>query len=63
MEALLILISTVSGVALKTLWDSYIKNKQAQEFESWKIKIKTLENMLSKFYWPIYLRLQRDNVV
>jgi hypothetical protein len=51
------------GYALRTLWDSYIKRRDFIHAESWKIKAEFFEERLSKFYWPLYLRLQRDNVV
>ena len=61
--AVLALLSTACGFAIKTLWDAYVQKRQSIELESWKIRVSELEKRLSQFYWPIYLRLQRDNVV
>lgn len=60
---LLSLLSVVSGVALKIAFDAYIDKKKSIELEIWKIRVAELENRLTRFYWPIYLRLQRDNVI
>jgi hypothetical protein len=62
-EAVLILISTASGVAMKAVWDAYVKKQQSIELNVWKLRADQLEKRLSEFYWPLYLRLQRDNVV
>lgn len=62
-ETLVALISVAGGVALKATWDAYVDKKKTIELEIWKIRVVELEKRLSQFYWPIYLRLQRDNVV
>jgi hypothetical protein len=51
------------GYVMRTIWDSYTKYNEALRIEAWKIEVTLPEQRLSKFYWPIYLRLQRDNVV
>lgn len=60
---LISLISTISGVVLKTAWSAWVDKKKSIELEVWKIRASELEKRLSQFYWPIYLRLQRDNVI
>jgi hypothetical protein len=57
------LFFTAIGIALKALWDAYTYKKREIELQIWKLKAGQLERRLSEFYWPIYLRLQRDNVV
>ncbi|NQD94535.1 hypothetical protein HP532_17975 [Pseudomonas sp. CrR25] len=56
-------ISVASGVALKIAWSAWIDKQKDIELEIWKVRASELEKRLSQFYWPIYLRLQRDNVV
>jgi hypothetical protein len=51
------------GYVARSLWDSYTRHHDAIRIEAWKIKAEELERRLADFYWPIYLRLQRDNVV
>jgi hypothetical protein len=63
MELIIALISAASGFAVKSLWQAYVDRKIEIESEMWKRRVSELEQRLSKFYWPIYLRLQKDNVV
>lgn len=63
MNSIVAIVSAACGVALKALWDAYVQKKKSIELEIWKIRVEELEKRLSLFYWPIYLRLQRDNVV
>src|SRR4051812_34295624 len=58
-----VLLSDAAGFALRTFWDSYIKTRDAIRVEIWKTQADQLERSLSQFYWPLCLRLQRDNVV
>jgi hypothetical protein len=62
-ESVTALIFAGIGVALKTLWDSYFKRREAVDLESWRIRASQLEKKLANFYWPVYIRLQRDNTV
>lgn len=59
----LTLIAGCVGYILRSLWDRYVGKKQATEIDLWKIRVSDVEKRLREFYWPIYLRLQRDNVV
>src|SRR5688500_15206948 len=70
MEADVSLAAAISGAFfgavgywLRTLWDSYTRHNETLRIEAWKIRAAQLERRLSEFYRPIYLRLQRDNVV
>jgi hypothetical protein len=56
-------IALISGVGLKVIWDAVIDKKKQIELQVWSLKADQLERRLSQFFWPIYLRLQRDNVV
>ncbi|MFI0843839.1 hypothetical protein [Mesorhizobium sp. IMUNJ 23232] len=53
----------VLGFAAKSVWDRYFANYDDVRLNAWKIRADYLERRLSQFYWPIYIRLQRDNVV
>jgi hypothetical protein len=52
-----------AGVIAKSLWDRYVGWKSSIPLETWKIRTHELERRLSKFYWPLYARLMRDDVV
>jgi hypothetical protein len=53
----------VLGIASKGVVDDFLKRKQdAQKFSIQK-KARFLEQQLSKFYWPIYLHLEKDNLI
>lgn len=53
----------VSGIVLKSLWDRYWQRRDDFETLKRNKRIEWLERQLSEFYWPIYLRLQKDNAV
>ncbi len=48
---------------LSKLWENYVGKQKDIEFELWQTRVKDVETRLREFYWPIYLRLQRDNVI
>ena len=51
------------GVAVKAGFDSFFRRRDdAQKFVMDK-RVRFLEQQLSRFYWPIYLRLQKDNLL
>lgn len=62
-ETLIAIISAAVGFMSKSLWQAYIDRKKDIEKSNRDKKISNLEAQLSDFYWPIYLRLQKDNVV
>ncbi len=62
-EALIAVLSAAGGFLAKSIWESYLARKREHETEVWRIRVAELEKRLSQFLWPIYLRLQRDNVV
>jgi hypothetical protein len=51
------------GIAAKSLWDSYVGWRNNTRLEKWKIRVTQLEGRLSNFYWPLYIRLLRDDNV
>ena len=51
------------GIAVKAGFDSYFRRRDdAQKFVMDK-RVGFLEQQLSRFYWPIYLQLEKDNLV
>jgi hypothetical protein len=62
-QTLLSFISVLAGFLGKSAWDLYWKRKQERESIAYKKRLEFVERQLSNFYWPIYLRLQKDNVV
>ncbi len=56
-------VSGALGFAAKALWDSYAGFQDKVRLETWKIRRDELERRVSQFYWPLYVRLQRDDVI
>jgi hypothetical protein len=52
-----------AGVVAKSLWDRYAGWQSEVPFEAWKLRSHQLERRLSEFYWPLYARLLRDDIV
>jgi hypothetical protein len=63
LEGFIALVALASGCAAKAILDASVDKKKSMELDAWKLRVETLEKRLSEFYWPLYLRLQRDNVV
>ncbi len=55
--------SAVIGYFSRSLWDKYLGYKYDIEKSNREHRIRYLNLQLSEFYWPIYLRLQKDNTV
>jgi hypothetical protein len=56
-------LGAAAGIALKSIWDRYWQRRDAFEHLKRTKKIELLDRQLSEFYWPVYLRLQKDNAV
>lgn len=54
---------TIAGFVGKSLWDYYFGLKADRTKLMLNKKVDFLERQLSEFYYPIYLRLQKDNIV
>jgi hypothetical protein len=63
LETLVGLLAAALGFGAKSAFDAWADKKKELELEAWKLRVSTLQQRLSLFYWPLYLRLQRDNVV
>lgn len=51
------------GFLAKSGWDYYWKERQQRREIQYRKRLDVLEQQLSRFYWPIYIRLQKDNAV
>jgi hypothetical protein len=51
------------GVAVKAGFDSYFRRRDDERKFVLDKRVGFLEQQLSKFYWPIYLHLQKDNLL
>ena len=63
LEFILPPLGVATGVALKAVWDAVIDRRKDVEKAQWDTRLQDLRDALSKFYWPLYLRLQRDNII
>ncbi len=63
LEIILTLIGAAAGAALKVVWDAVVDRRKEIEKAQWDTRLQDLRDALSKFYWPLYLRLQRDNII
>ena len=63
LELIFTLIGAAAGAALKVVWDAVIDRRKEIEKAQWDTRLQDLRDALSKFYWPLYLRLQRDNII
>src|SRR5271168_1349591 len=56
-------VTFLAGIASKGIIDSYLRRRDdAHKFMLDK-RVQFLEEQLSQFYWPIYLHLQKDNLL
>lgn len=51
------------GVVIKTLWDQVMARRTEIARLRRDKRIALLERQLSEFYWPIYIRLEKDNLI
>jgi hypothetical protein len=56
-------IAFLAGVASKGIIDSYLRRRDDVHKFLLDKRVQFLEEQLSKFYWPIYLHLQKDNLI
>lgn len=62
-EAAITLLGAVVGFLAKSAWDLYWKQWQEHKSLQYHKRLDVLEQQLSRFYWPVYIRLQKDNAV
>ena len=62
-KALLTTLAAAGGFLSKSLWDLYWKRHQEADKLAREKRIDFLERQLSQFFWPLYLQLQKNNVV
>ena len=62
-QTLLTTFAAIAGFLGKSIWDIYWRQKNQVESLAREKRVDFLERQLSLFYWPIYLQLQKNNVV
>jgi hypothetical protein len=62
-QAVLTTLAAVAGFLAKSGWDLYWKRREQAETLARSKRIELLERQLSQFYWPLYLHLQKNNVI
>jgi len=62
-EILIGVLSGTAGILVKSVWDYVVSKQQERESLALYKRVERLERQLSEFYWPVYLRLQKDNAV
>ena len=62
-QALLTALGAAAGFVVKSLWDVYWKRREETASLARSKRIELLERQLSLFYWPLYLHLQKNNVI
>ncbi|MFQ4136699.1 hypothetical protein PGN35_010290 [Nodosilinea sp. PGN35] len=60
---LLSLLWLLVGIAAKTFWDKLIERREELAKLRRDKKLEILEQQLSEFYWPLHLRLEKDNLI
>jgi hypothetical protein len=56
-------LTFLAGVASKGAVDSYLRRRDDVHKFLLDKRVQFLEEQLSQFYWPIYLHLQKDNLI
>jgi hypothetical protein len=56
-------VTFLAGIASKGAIDSYLRRKEERTKFVLDKRVQFLEQQLSQFYWPIYLHLQKDNLI
>jgi hypothetical protein len=51
------------GIVTKTFWDKLVERREELAKLRRDKKLEILERQLSEFYWPLYLRLEKDNLI
>jgi AAA+ superfamily predicted ATPase len=51
------------GIVAKTFWDKLVERREELAKLRRDKKLEILERQLSEFYWPLYLRLEKDNLI
>ncbi|MEO0536738.1 MAG: hypothetical protein AAF215_23115 [Cyanobacteria bacterium P01_A01_bin.123] len=62
-EAVTTVLGAIAGFLAKSAWDLYWQQRQDKKTLQYRKRLDVLEQQLSRFYWPIYIRLQKDNAV
>jgi hypothetical protein len=60
---LVVPLSAAAGFTAKSLWNYVIKRQAELDKQTLAKRLDFLGAQLSNFYWPLYLRLEKDNLV
>lgn len=56
-------MGVVIGVVAKSFWDRLVERQEELARIKRNKKLEILERQLSEFYWPLYLKLEKDNLI
>ena len=59
-EAIISIAAAAVGFLAKSAWDLYWKQRQERQSLAYKKRVDFLDNQFSHFYWPVYIRLQKQ---
>lgn len=60
---LLTVLAAAAGFIAKSLWDLFWRRREDYATLARQKRIEFLERQLSLFYWPLYIHLQKNNIV
>jgi hypothetical protein len=56
-------LAAMAGVAVKTVWDWFYARRREWESLVLSKRVEVLDLQLSEFYWPLYIRLEKNEVI
>src|SRR5215207_6839830 len=62
-QSLVATLAATSGVAVKTVWDWFYARRREWESLVLSKRVEVLDLQLSQFYWPLYIRLEKNDVI
>ncbi len=62
-HSLVATLAAAAGIALKTVWDWFYARRRDWESLVLSKRVELLDRQLSEFYWPLYIRLEKNNVI
>ena len=62
-QAFLTTLAAIGGFIGKSVWDLYWRRREGFEALVRQKRLEFVDRQLSLFYWPVYLHLQKNNVV
>ena len=62
-HSLVATLAAMAGFAVKTVWDWFYARRRDWESLVLSKRVELLDRQLSEFYWPLYIRLEKNNVI